>query len=283
MESEAKTGAGEGKAGCITLLFSFVAIEGGIVLTAWALHHVLGYGPGRDTGMAALAVTGVLITFAGPQLRFLARRAWPRVTWRQAAASLPDFSLAGWFVLGWAAPQVTGEYAAGLLSGIVVLEFIIIHASVGLVAFPQQMAREVRAQHWWNTPRAILFWLLLLYSLFAAGISAAFKTGWLFVSFWFLIANKFLDDWLSPAAEAEERRRRHMARWGTSAGLYLFLAFGSIFIPVPRLGAFSVTDGDGLWEQNPEQAVALGALYYAVLGFCELYGGFKKAPEAQAA
>ncbi|MNC96426.1 hypothetical protein D3C83_137920 [compost metagenome] len=51
---------------------------------------------------------------------------------------------------------------------------------------------------------------------------------------------------------------------------------GSVFVPVPRLGATSASQGDGLWEQNPEQAVAMGAMYFAALGFCELYGGFRR-------
>jgi hypothetical protein len=147
---------------------------------------------------------------------------------------------------------------------------------VALVAFPKQMAAQVREQRWWNTPGAMTVWLLLLYSICAAGISAGVKSIWLFVGFWALIGNKFIDDWLAPAALAAERERRHMARWGASATLYLFLTFGSIFIPVPRLGAMSASGGDGLWEQNPEQAVAMGALYFTLLGFCELYGAFNK-------
>jgi hypothetical protein len=72
-----------------------------------------------------------------------------------------------------------------------------------------------------------------------------------------------------------------MARWGASAGLYMLLGFGSIFIPVPRLAAFSTSRGDGLWETHPEQAVAMGAMYFAMLGLCELHGGFTRQPKAQ--
>jgi hypothetical protein len=269
-----------GGGGCapvaLGLVLGFAAIEGGIVLTAVSLHQMLAdpsaFHPRAVTG----ALAGVVIAFAGPQLWFVATRSRPTLNWRQAVASLPDFFLAGWFVLGWAAPQVIGRHAAGMLVGVMVLEFIIIHASVALVAFPQQVAGEAHGLPWWKTRRAVTVWLLLLYSVFAAGISAAFKTVWLFLGFWALVANKFVSDWLSPAALAEERKRRHMARWGTSAALYLLLVAGSIFIPVPRLGAISATRGGGLWEQHPEQAVMMGALYFALLAFCELYGGFDK-------
>jgi hypothetical protein len=257
------------------LLLGFVAIEGGIVLIAWSLHPMLaaeGFHPRWVTG----AVAGVLILFAGPQLWFLAAGGRNKVTWAQAAAAAPDLALAGYFVVGWAAPQLIGGKAAGTLVGIMVLEFIIIHASVALVTVPK-LAAEKPGQHpWWLSGRAGVATLALFYSVAAGGISAAFGTVWLFIGFWALIANKFIGDWLAPVAERDERARLHMARWGLSAGLYLFLAFGSIFIPVPRLGAASLSRGEGLWEQHPEQAVMMGALYFALLGFCELYGGFNR-------
>lgn len=259
------------------LVAGFAAIEGGIVLVATALHHLFGSG-GYHPLTAAVAVGGVLLLFAGPRLAFLASRASPKVTAHQALAAAPDLALAGWFVLGWAAPQVIGRQAAGMLVGVMVLEFIIIHASIALVAAPQAIAQKAADGVWWKSEKAVFAGLLLMYSVAAAGISAAFQTAWLFAGFWILMANKFIGDWLTPSAQAEDRMQRHMARWGISAGLYLFLTAGSIFIPVPRLAATSASTGDGLWEQHPEQAVMMGALYFALLGFCELYGGFNKAP-----
>lgn len=259
------------------LVAGFAAIEGGIVLVAAALHDLLGSG-GYHPLAAAVAVGGVLLLFAGPRLAFLASRAAPKVTAHQALAAAPDLALAGWFVLGWAAPQVIGRQAAGMLVGVMVLEFIIIHASIALVAAPPAIAQKAADGVWWKSEKAVFAGQLLMYSVAAAGISAAFQTAWLFAGFWILMANKFIGDWLTPSAQAEDRMQRHMARWGISAGLYLLLTAGSIFIPVPRLAATSASTGDGLWEQHPEQAVMMGALYFALLGFCELYGGFNKAP-----
>ncbi len=259
------------------LIAGFAAIEGGIVLVAAALHHLLGSG-GYHPLAAAVALGGVVLLFAGPRLAFLASRAAPKVTARQALAAAPDLALAGWFVLGWAAPRVIGQQAAGMLVGVMVLEFIIIHASIALVAAPQVIAQKAADGVWWKSEKAVFAGLLAMYSVAAAGISAAFHTAWLFLGFWILMANKFIGDWLTPPAQAEDRLQRHGARWGISAGLYLFLTAGSIFIPVPRLAATSASTGDGLWEQHPEQAVMMGALYFALLGFCELYGGFNKVP-----
>jgi hypothetical protein len=272
--SEEKKAPGAG--GCLLLLLAPAVLEGGIVLIAVALHRLF-VEPGTFAPAAAGTVAaGVLLAFAAPRLFMLVGRSGPQVTWGQAACALPDFALAGWFLFGWAAPHMIGEQAAGLLVGVMVLEFIIIHASVGLVAFPSQMAQQTRDAVWWKSRPAITAGLLLLYSLFAAGISAAFSSLWLFLGFWILFANKFLSDWLQPAAQAEARKQEHMARWGASAAFYLLFAMGSVFIPVPRLGASSASQGDGLWEQNPEQAVAMGAMYFAALGFCELYGGFRR-------
>ena len=272
---------GKSESGCLPtalgLIAGFAAIEGGIVLVAAALHYLLGSG-GYHPLAAAVAVGGVLLLFAGPRLVFAVGRARPAVTARQALAAAPDFLLAGWFVLGWAAPHTIGRHAAGMLVGVMVLEFIIIHASIALVAAPQMIAKKAADGAWWKGERAILAGLLLMYSIAAAGISAGFKTAWLFAGFWILMANKFIGDWLTPAAQAEERIQGRGARGGVSAGLYLLLTAGSIFIPVPRLAATSASTGDGLWEQHPEQAVMMGALYFALLGFCELYGGFNRMP-----
>ena len=272
-ESAAKDAQGCARVG-FGLLLGFAAIEGGIVAIAVSLHYLLGRG-GLTPEAVIGALTGVVLVFAGPQFWFAAARARQRVTWRQAAAAFPDLLLAGWFILGWAAPQVRGARAAGTLVGVMAMEFIIIHASVTMVALPEKMARMPEGP-WWRTPHGARAGLLLLYSLFAAGFSLAFSSWWLFAGFWALFAIKFMGDWLTPAAHAEERAQRHMARWGTSAFFYLLLAFGSIFIPVPRLGATSASRGGGLWETHPEQAVMMGALYFALLGFCELYGGFNR-------
>ncbi len=259
--------------GVVLFLLGLAAFEGGIVLTAVALHWLLDGRAAFAPWAAVAVVAGMLLTFAGPRFLLRAGDEQPRITWGQAGAALPDFALAGWFVLGWAAPQVIGAQAAEMLINVMVLEFILIHASVMVVALPAQIAPDAA---WWKGRVAATAGLLLLYSLFAAGISVAYSSLWPFLGFWILFANKYVSGWLRPAAQAKERMREHMTRWGTSAGFYFVLVFGSIFIPVPRLGATSAAGGDGSWTQNPEQALAMGAMYFAALGFCELYGSFRR-------
>jgi hypothetical protein len=266
--------------GCLVsffgLLLGFAALQGGIVLLASCLHFMLAEGSFTAEAITG-ALVGLVLALMSPRLCLATAGSLPQVTWQQGAAALPDLLLAGWFILGWAAPQTIGRQAASLLVGIMVLEFIIIHASVMLVSLPEQFAKEGSGGRWWKTPAGALAGLAAMYSLFAAGISAAFGTVWLFLGFWMLIGNKFIGDWLAPQRDREARKQEHMVRWATSAALYLFLAFGSVFIPVPRLAATSGSRGDGLWEQNPEQAIAMGAMYFALLGFFELYGGFRRA------
>lgn len=270
-----------GGRGCVAagvgLLLGFATLQGGIVLLAFCLHLMLAqasFTPQVLTG----ALLGFVLAFMSPRLCMAATAGTlPQVTWQQGAAAVPDLLLAGWFILGWAAPQTIGRQAAGVLVGVMVLEFLIIHASVMLVSLPDRFAKEGSDGQWWKTPAGARGGLLAMYSLVAAGISAGFGTAWLFIGFWMLIGNKFIGDWLAPERDREARKQEHMARWATSAVLYLVLAFGSVFIPVPRLAATSGSGGDGLWERNPEQAIAMGALYFALLGFIELYGGFRRA------
>lgn len=98
-------------------------------------------------------------------------------------AAFPDLALAGWFVLGWAAPRVIGEQAAGMLVGVMVLEFIIIHASIALVAAQQVIAQKAAEGVWWKSEKAVFAGLLLMYSVAAAGIRAGFHAAWLFIGF----------------------------------------------------------------------------------------------------
>jgi hypothetical protein len=261
------------------LVFGLGLIEAGVVLTAYSLHQLFAE---QATGMdaAARAGGGVLLAFVGARACLSIAGASVRVTWRQALASLPDFSMAGWFVVGWAAPEVIGPESAGLLVGVMVLEFIIIHASVMLSVGPEQLAQQVGTARWRSTPRMMTAGLLALYSLFAAGIGAAFQSVWLFVAFWGLMANKFISGWLAPTQGSGRRRQDDLSRWGLSALLYLLLAFGSVAIPVPRLAAVSGSHGSGLWEQEPQQALAMGALYFLLLAFAELYGVFDAAKAA---
>src|SRR5690348_3038266 len=144
------------------LLLGFAAMEGGIVLIAWSLHEMLG--GGFDPLWVGGAIAGVLILFAGPELWYLSAGARKLVTWRQAAAALPDLALAGYFIVGWAAPRLIGANAAGVLPAVMVMEFVIIHASLGLVAFPQQMAPKTDGP-WWKTPKGARVGLLALYSI----------------------------------------------------------------------------------------------------------------------
>ena len=61
-----------------------------------------------------------------------------------------------------------------------------------------------------------------------------------------------------------------MVRSAASAGMYLLCAFLSVLIPFPRLHVpIGVFDGDGLWETNPERAIAVGILYFAVMAYVE--------------
>ena len=64
--------------------------------------------------------------------------------------------------------------------------------------------------------------------------------------------------------------------------LYLLVVFATVLIPIPEWGVSSaiVNDvypqrGGGLWEQEPERAIAGGAVYFLLIGLLELYWGLR--------
>lgn len=69
-----------------------------------------------------------------------------------------------------------------------------------------------------------------------------------------------------------------MKRIGFGMLLYLLAVMGSIFLPIPELGINSsvLADvypqrGSGLWEKQPERAIAAAAAYFLLLGLGELF------------
>lgn len=57
----------------------------------------------------------------------------------------------------------------------------------------------------------------------------------------------------------------------------MFVVAGTIFLPIPELGltasVLSETSpdrGSGLWEAEPERAIAGAAVYFLLIGFAEI-------------
>ena len=110
-----------------------------------------------------------------------------------------------------------------------------------------------------------------LYALLVGAFSAGFGTWAPFVGFWVLSANRLIAMVVGgkPGPEAKRDAERS---WARSVALYLAGAFGTIFLPVPRLGLTPETmagidvAGSGLWVEEPWRVLAFGFAYFGVGG-----------------
>lgn len=178
--------------------------------------------------------------------------------------ALPDAITAGFFLTLWVAPLRFGPH--GVRNGMLIMlvEFILVHASVilGNIALAPHRSREFRF-------RALgLFGLF--YLLFIATWSLAFREWWPFVVFgWLLLAK--LGVVLDGKQPPDERLHRMQSDWALATMVYLGGAFVTTLLPIPRLGLtpdlLSALDlpGSGLWVSKPHTVIAFGTFYFTTL------------------
>ena len=175
--------------------------------------------------------------------------------------------MSGLFVTAWWWPRRLEDGAWVKLGvGILVLEFILIHSGAFL---NQLMTRKAG----WDRTKALLG-LVAFYALFGMAIAFAFRSWWLLGTFVSVMAGRI---WSVFAGQDEMGRAISQRRVAASALLFLLLIFATIFIPVPAGGIDRwllqevwPARGHGVWETNPERALAMGTAYFLLLGLVEL-------------
>lgn len=178
-------------------------------------------------------------------------------------SALPDAITAGFFLLLWIVPQWLGPTAlrTGLL--MMLVEFILMHATGILGGMALSNAGDTHRQ--WKP--ILLF--SSMYLLFIAVWAWTFRAWWPLLALAWLVAGKFALA-LQPLPDAD-KRDRIMSDWGISALAYLGGVFATLMLPVPRLGltgdvvAAADLPGSGEWVDKPHTVVAFGLLYFAVL------------------
>ena len=101
---------------------------------------------------------------------------------------------------------------------------------------------------------------------------------WSFGEWWPLLAFAWLAvgklAWVRNSAPvSDDDTMLQMAAWAGSVVAYLFACFATVVPPVPRLGMkaelqaqFGFGEGQGgLWIEEPQRVVAMGALYFGLL------------------
>ena len=185
------------------------------------------------------------------------------------ASALPDGVAAGFYLLLWIVPGLLGADAlqTGLL--IMLVEFILIHASAmigGSLLKP-------------GVPRAKKFASLLgfaaMYLIFIVGYCFIFKQWWPLAAFAVLLIGKasLAFDRNLPSAE---RQQRLASAWALSCMAYLGGVFLTLFLPLPRLGlstevvAAAGLEGSGHWIEHPHTVVAFGLIYFGFLAWTKV-------------
>ena len=179
-------------------------------------------------------------------------------------SALGCWFLAGSFLVAWWWPRALDDGRwIGFGVGVLIFEFLTIHATAFLTFGLRKKGVPVPGM-WWMVP---------MYALMAGGIAFAFRSWLLFGSFAVLLVGRvraFFEPEDRAALVAVHRRV------AVSALLFLLLAFASVFLPLPPggldwalLSQVWPNRGTGLWEQRPQQALAMGFVYFLVLGWAE--------------
>lgn len=177
-------------------------------------------------------------------------------------SALPDGLSAGFFLLLWLVPGWLGEDAlrTGLL--MMIVEFVLIHATgiLGQIALGADAGRR----RW----RAVAGFSLL-YLLFVGAWAFAFEAWWPLLALLWLVAGKFALA-LQPVP-GPEKLERLKSDWALSVIFYLGGVLATMVLPLPRLGindavvAAANLPGSGQWVDAPHTVVAFGLVYFALL------------------
>ena len=206
-----------------------------------------------------------------------------RPTLPRLFAALPDAMTASCFATTWAAPAINGPGAVTRLTEVMLMEFLIVHSTVfyALIAAASDVARGRR-----------LAWLTGLsgfYLLFALGFSLADQSTWPLFAFAWLFISRFAHIWTRPLQSSVETSRM-VKLWLLSVGAYLFGAFVTTVLPLPRFGmtpAFVASlhiNGSGEWDTRPQTVLAFGVLYFSIQAWAKyvMAGAAQPSPTAPA-
>lgn len=198
------------------------------------------------------------------RVRFWHHAAMPTVPLQRLIASFPDAVTAAAFLVLWIAPTALGESAVRNALLVMLVEFVIIHASgmLGAIVLGAAASRGKKL--------AALLGFGAFYMLFIGAFMLIFGEYWPALVFGWLLLAKF-GGVLSRGGRGVGEHERQMAVWLVSFLAYLFGAFATILLPLPRLGlqvdvvATLGLPGSGLWVEQPHRLLAFGFFYFAVL------------------
>ncbi len=184
------------------------------------------------------------------------------------AAAVPCIYLSWALFSTWADPMARdGGSWVRFGVGLMVLEFVLLHSGAFMAMVLKLDANPVKRS-------LMLLGMALLYGLMAWAFSAATDSPALLWIFGGVVAGRLL----TGIIDREAGFQALMARSGFGVGLYLLVTMLTIFVPVPEWGITSSVvnevypdRGSGLWEKDPERAVAGAAVYFGLMGLLEVF------------
>ncbi len=152
--------------------------------------------------------------------------------------------------------------------GIMVMEFFVVHSG-GLLTGASISTSNAKAR--W----AFLSGLIAFYFGAAYLISYLFHSSSLFYSFASIMFCRLITGFF---AVSENNLPAVTQRSVMSGMLYLFVCFLSVGVPFPKggltprvLSQFYPEGGEGIWNQEPQRALAAGIIYFLFMGIYELF------------
>jgi hypothetical protein len=181
-------------------------------------------------------------------------------------SGLPDAITAVVFATMWIAPQVLGPGAIRSATLLMLVEFLIVHATgfVGAFALDQSRSRPSRV--------ASILGFALFYLGFVAAFAWSFQAWWPFLAFGWLLLSKILVVF-EPGGGDAQKRARLGGGWALSAIAYVLGAVLTAMLPIPRLGVSEAVQaaigapGSGAWIEEPQRVLAFGLFYFGFLAW----------------
>lgn len=176
-----------------------------------------------------------------------------------------DLAFAGVFLAAWVAPHAVGETLPGHLVFVMILEFLLVHATgffgaVGAMGTAGGAAAGRRR-------RALAFTgLFAMYGVIVGGFSLALGSAWPFLAFAFLLLPRFPGIVLDPPDF--EGQLRVMGQWAATTALFVVGVFISLIGRLPPLGitpeivALQGFTAEGLWFEEPHRVMVFGVFYF---------------------
>jgi hypothetical protein len=195
-------------------------------------------------------------------------RRHPRIRWIGALSSaVPCFYLSWVLFNVWRDPMAwdDGNWVR-LGVGLLLLEFVLLHSGAfisSIIAGKQQVKQRLK----------LLAGLMLFYTILVWGFAKSVDSTQLL----WVFGGVSLGRLVTALTNAGEGSRAMMERSGFGVVIYLLVTCGTVFIDVPEWGISNsvLADvypdrGSGLWERDPERAIAGAAVYFFLFGLAEL-------------